>query len=341
MTEKPSRPVGIRDSNVKAASKSKGTTGIRTDSTTKSSLEPGVEVATSKKRKNARVEQLDTEIMVGAHANGGIKGAVAKARDIGAHTIQIFIGSPQTWKHPSPKVDELELFKKESKEHLPGPVFVHGNYLVNLASFSEDNRAKSIANLHHALRIADSAHADGLIFHPGSAGSRSYKEAVKIVISALELVLKDYTGRCRLLLEVCAGQGQTIGDEFSEFKDILSGLGFDRRLGVAWDTCHLFNAGYDVASENGLKRTIDEFEKEVGFEWLFAIHANDSKHPLGARRDRHENIGQGFIGEDGFRRMLQHPQLRKLPWILEVPGFDNKGPDRQNIDLLRRLAFRR
>jgi deoxyribonuclease-4 len=290
--------------------------------------------------KQPKPVQFDTEIMVGAHANGGMKGAVAKAREIDAHTIQIFIGSPQTWKHPSPKLEELELFKKDSKKHLPGPVFVHGNYLVNLASFSEDNRAKSIANLHHALRIADSANADGLIFHPGSAGSRSYDEAVKIVISALELVLHDYTGRCRLLLEVCAGQGQTIGDRFSEFKDILSGAGFDKRLGVAWDTCHLFNAGYDVASEEGLKRTIDEFESEVGFEWLFAIHANDSKHPLGARRDRHENIGRGFIGEEGFQRMLQHEQLRKLPWILEVPGFDNKGPDKQNIDLLRRLAFR-
>jgi endonuclease IV len=141
--------------------------------------------------KQPKPVQFDTEIMVGAHANGGMKGAVAKAREIDAHTIQIFIGSPQTWKHPSPKLEELELFKKDSKKHLPGPVFVHGNYLVNLASFSEDNRAKSIANLHHALRIADSANADGLIFHPGSAGSRSYDEAVKIVISALELVLHD------------------------------------------------------------------------------------------------------------------------------------------------------
>ena len=177
----------------------------------------------SKARKIAPLVQYDTEVVVGAHANGGMKGAVKKAQEIGAHTIQIFIGSPQSWKHPSPRIDELELFKNDVRSALPGPVFVHGNYLVNLASFSEDNRAKSIANLHHALRIADSANAEGLIFHPGSAGSRTYKEAVKIVISALELVLMDYTGHCKLLLEVCAGQGQTIGDEFSEFKDILSG----------------------------------------------------------------------------------------------------------------------
>lgn len=282
---------------------------------------------------------VDTEVTVGAHANGGIKGAVAKAQEIGAHTIQIFIGSPQMWKHPSPKMDELELFRSSTKAHLKGPVFVHGNYLVNLASNSPENRVKSIANLSHALRIADSANAEGLIFHPGSAGTRSYKDAIGGVINAIEVVLEEYSGRCRLLLEVCAGQGQTIGDEFSEFHDILSGMGFDRRLGVCWDTCHLFNAGYDIASADGLKRTMDEFEREVGFDWLFAIHANDSKHPLGARKDRHENIGEGHIGREAFQRMLHHPTLRKVPWILEVPGFDNKGPDKQNIDLLRQLAY--
>jgi deoxyribonuclease-4 len=192
--------------------------------------------------------------------------------------------------------------------------------------------------LHHALRLAECANASGLIFHPGSAGTRSYKEAIAIVIKALEEVLEGYRGNCRLLLEVCAGQGQTIGDEFSEFGEILSGMGFDKRLGVCWDTCHLFNAGYDIASVEGLKRTVDEFHSEVGFEWLFAVHANDSKNPLGARKDRHENIGKGFIGEAAFKRMLHCPELRKLPWILEVPGFDKKGPDKQNIDLLRQLA---
>jgi len=293
-----------------------------------------------KKRSKPEAEQFDTEVTIGAHANGGIKSAIVKAEEIGAHTIQIFIGSPQTWKPPSPKMEELISFKAATQKQLPGPVFVHGNYLVNLASNSDENRVKSVANLYQALRVADQIGAEGLIFHPGSAGTRSYKDAIKGVIRALEMVLKDYNGKCRLLLEVCAGQGQTIGCEFSEFKDMLSGMGFDRNLGVAWDTCHLFNAGYDVGSADGLKRTMDEFESEVGFEWLFAVHANDSKHPLGSRKDRHENIGHGFIGEEAFKRMLQNPTLRKLPWILEVPGIDKKGPDKQNIDLMRRLAFR-
>ncbi|HEY9680332.1 MAG TPA: deoxyribonuclease IV [Oculatellaceae cyanobacterium] len=302
-----------------------------------------VEPRSLKKKTDAEIElnQFDTEVMIGAHAIGGIKGAVAKAEEIGAHTVQIFMGSPQMWKHPSPRLEELESFKSDSKQRLPGPVFVHGNYLVNLASYSLENRRRSIGHLHHALRLADSANAQGLIFHPGSAGTRTYREAIGGVIEALEAVLDGYKGRCRLLLEVCAGQGQTIGDEFSEFRDILSGLGFDDRLGVCWDTCHLFNAGYDIASDDGLKRTMEEFEREVGFNWLFAVHANDSKHPLGARKDRHENIGEGYIGREAFQRMLHQPVLRTMPWILEVPGFENKGPDKQNIDLMRQLAFMR
>jgi apurinic endonuclease APN1 len=279
-----------------------------------------------------------TDVIVGAHCNGGVKGAVAKAEEIGAQTVQIFIGSPQTWKEPSPADADLKSFQTGVKEKGLGPVFVHGNYLVNLASENLENMAKSVDNLYTALRIADRAGAQGLIFHPGSAGKASYEDGLLRVLTALQHVLGDYNGHCKLLLEVCAGQGQTIGDRFSEFRDILKAMGYDKRLGVCWDTCHLFNAGYDVASEEGLKKTIDEFEDLVGFEWLHAIHANDSKTPLGARRDRHENIGQGHIGEEGFARMLQHPQLRKYPWILEVPGFEDKGPDRKNIEILKRLA---
>lgn len=277
-------------------------------------------------------------VVVGAHCNGGIKGAIAKAEEIGAETIQIFIGSPQTWKEPSPAQQDIDEFKKNVKHQSKGPVFVHGNYLVNLASASLENLAKSVNNLHTALRMADRIGATGLVFHPGSAGQATYEEGLTRVLSALEHVLGDYTGECKLLLEVCAGQGQTIGDRFCEFKDIIQSMGNDKRLGVCWDTCHLFNAGYDVSTAKGLEKTVDEFATLVGFDRLHAIHANDSKTPLGARRDRHENIGKGYIGEDGFALLLNHPTLRHLPWILEVPGFAKKGPDRENIEILQRLA---
>lgn len=280
----------------------------------------------------------DDILQIGAHVRGGIKGAVKHALEIGARPMQIFIGSPQTWLAPVPAAAELTAFKTGVRANSLGPVFVHGCYLVNLAAASPDNLKKSVENLYLGLRYADAAGASGLIFHPGSAGKADPKEAIEKVIKSMEIVLTDYSGNCRLLLEVCAGQGGTIGDQFSELAAILQGLGHDRRLGIAWDTCHLFSAGYDLSSEDGLRKTMDEFEKLIGFDWLYAVHANDSKTPLGARRDRHENIGQGYIGEEAFARMLQQPQLRSLPWILEVPGFENKGPDRRSIDTLHRLA---
>jgi deoxyribonuclease-4 len=281
---------------------------------------------------------IDSVPMIGAHINGGLKSAVTKALEIGAQTIQIFIGSPQMWKTPHPHETEVKAFISGVRTNKLGPVFVHGNYLVNLAATSPDNLSKSIDNLRTVLNLSNLVGAEGVIFHPGSAGPAPYEEALKKVVSSLETVLDGYTGKCKLLLEVCAGQGQTIGDEFQEFKDILDAMGRDKRLGVCWDTCHLFAAGYDLSSAAGLRKTMSEFEALVGFDLLYAIHANDSKTPLGARRDRHENIGQGFIGEKAFSRMLTQPELRRVPWILEVPGLEKKGPDRPNIDLLRALA---
>lgn len=269
---------------------------------------------------------------------GGVKGAVKHALEIGAQSMQIFIGSPQTWLAPAPTAADVSLFRAGVQEHNLGPVFVHGCYLVNLAAASIDNLKKSVENLYLGLRYADAVGAAGLIFHPGSAGKADEDEAIEKVIRSMEIVLTDYKGDCKLLLEVCAGQGGTIGDKFSELAAIVAGLGHDQRVGVAWDTCHLFSAGYDVSSEEGLKRTMDEFEKLIGFDWLYAVHANDSKTPLGSRRDRHENIGQGHIGEEAFARMLQEPRLRALPWILEVPGFEDKGPCRRSIDTLHRLG---
>jgi deoxyribonuclease-4 len=276
--------------------------------------------------------------LIGAHVTGGLKGAAAKALEIGAQSMQIFIGSPQTWRTPTPGADDFREFSKKVDSHKLGPLFVHGNYLVNLAAASDENWDKSVQNLHDGLRLSERAGAVGLIFHPGSAGKTPYEQALTRVLKAIEKVLDGYKGNCKLLLEVCAGQGETIGDRFQEFADILDAMGNDKRLGICWDTCHLFNAGYDVASEKGLKNTIDEFGELIGFDWLYCVHANDSKNPLGARRDRHENIGEGHIGEEGFRRMLHNKHLRGLPWILEVPGFEDKGPDKKNIEILKRLS---
>jgi deoxyribonuclease-4 len=277
---------------------------------------------------------------IGAHVRGGIKGGVAHALEIQAETIQIFVGSPQTWRPAQLGPADVERFLEDVAAAQIDPVFVHGIYLINLAAERPDVYEKSVAALAHQLTCAGRVGAAGLIFHPGSAGSAPYEEALQRLVGGLERVLTEAEGSARVLLEVCAGQGQTIGVRFQQLADIIAGLGGDPRLAVCWDTCHLYSAGYDIASADGLERTLDEMDRVLGLERLLAVHANDSKNPLGANLDRHENIGQGTLGEAAFGRLLTHPVLEHLPFLLEVPGFDGNGPDLENIAILRRLAGR-
>lgn len=278
--------------------------------------------------------------LIGAHVGGGIKGGPSKGVEIGAEALQIFVGSPQMWRAPKLAAADVAAFRAAVQEHRLGPVFVHCIYLVNLASQNPDVLEKSLATLRLQLELADQVGAAGLIFHPGSAGQAPYEEAIAKVVAGLRQTLDGYLGSARLVPEVCAGQGQTIGDRFQEFADLFRALDNDPRLGVCWDTCHLLAAGYDITSPDGLGRTVEEFDRLVGLDRLLVVHANDSKNPLGSNLDRHENIGRGYIGEEGFARLLAHPALASLPWLLEVPGYDNQGPDRENVDTLKRLAGR-
>ena len=277
---------------------------------------------------------------IGAHVSGGVKGAVARARDIRAETLQIFVGSPQTWRPASIGEAEISEFRAQVAAAGLHPVFIHAIYLINLAAERPDIYERSIESLARQVAWAERLGAAGVIFHPGSAGSAPYAEALDRLVRALEQVLVRAEGDARILLEVCAGQGQTLGARFEQLADVLDALGGDSRLAICWDTCHLYNAGYDVSSPEGLERTVDEMDRVLGLDRLLALHANDSKHPLGSGRDRHENIGHGHIGEEAFARLLAHPALQQVPFILEVPGFDGNGPDLQNVQILRNLAGR-
>jgi len=150
--------------------------------------------------------------------------------------------------------------------------------------------------------------------------------------------LRDAPGAARLLLETAAGR--TIGRRFPQLGRVIRALDDHPRLAVCLDTAHVFAAGYDFTTARGAKAMLAKFEREVGLDRLIAIHANDSKQPLGSGRDRHENIGHGCLGEQPFARLLRHPALRKLPFIIETPGMQGTGPDRENLAVLRRLAAR-
>ena len=273
---------------------------------------------------------------VGAHVTvaGGLTTGVKRAQDIQAECIQIFVGAPQRWSQATYSDEQVEEFKQAVGEHDLNPVFVHGPYLVNLASMRVDVRAISRRSLVQQLTWAEKLGAVGVIIHVGSGGD----DAFDLAEAGLKEVLANYKGPAKLLLENDAGAGRRIGKQFSEIGRLVKAAGNDERLAVCFDTCHALVSGYEVRTEDGLRSAMDEFDAEIGLGRLLVIHANDSKGALGSNKDRHDNIGQGEIGEAGFKNILFNPALRGLPLLLETPGYDKEGPDLQNVQDLIRIA---
>ena len=275
---------------------------------------------------------------IGAHVStsGGTDKAIDRAVDIGAEAIQIFSGAPQAWRRKSYKADEVAEFKKKSAEKDVGPAFIHGLYLVNLASQNPDLIVKSFTALVEEMQAASLIGAKGVIFHLGSHKGAGYEACVDQVIDQCRKVLAATPDDAWLILENSAGMGGAIGSKFTELGRIARDSGSDR-VKVCLDTCHTFAAGYDMATPDGLAATMDEFDREIGLERLVAVHANDSKAPLAGGLDRHANIGEGHIGRDGFANIMSHPAFADVPFLLEVPGFDNEGPDAKNVAILKEL----
>jgi deoxyribonuclease-4 len=198
---------------------------------------------------------------------------------------------------------------------------------------------RSIDNLVACAEWADRCGLDGVVVHVGSGRGQSIDDAVRQVSQALEQVLRAGSNSM-VLLENSAGSGELLGSRFEQIGRLIQSVGGDRRLGLCLDTAHTFASGYDLRTDDGIQQTVDEIEQHIGLDRLRVIHANDSKVGLGSAVDRHENIGFGQLGEAAFERMLGHPALRDLPWVLEVPGLDDKGPDAPNVATLKRLAGR-
>ena len=177
---------------------------------------------------------------------------------------------------------------------------------------------------------------EGVIFHIGSHKGRGYEAVKERIYTAIERVIST-TKVGKLILENNAGQGGGVGTKFEEIVDIINHIRSDR-LAICLDSQHAFAAGYDVSSKKGLDKILTELDETVGLKNLIVVHLNDSKFPLGSFRDRHENIGEGLIGKEGIARIVNHDKLKDLPFVLEVPGFDGKGPDKKNLDLLKSLV---
>ena len=278
---------------------------------------------------------------IGAHVSsaGGISKAIGRGVEIGCETIQIFGSSPQTWAFTPISETEIEAFRSLAEENQISPIFLHCIYLINLGSSNPANLVKGIDSLINYMTLAHKIDAEGIIFHPGSHKGSGFEAIFSQVTDSIKQVLDKSPEGPSLCLENMAGMGQHIGTSFTELGEIVKSVDHPN-LKVCLDTQHSFAAGYDIRNPQGVANMLEEFESAIGTCKLAAVHANDSKQPLGSGIDRHENIGQGLIGESGFEALMSHSTLSNTPFLLEVPGFTGKGPDRDNIDILKTIRSR-
>jgi deoxyribonuclease-4 len=252
--------------------------------------------------------------------------------------VQLFVQSPRTWRFPNHDPADLESFrtKREAEEV---PAFVHAVYLVNLAAPDDEVYGKSVETMKSTVDAACAIESEGVVFHVGSHLGAGFDAGLERVVPALAQVLDRCNERTWLLMENSAGAGGTIGRSLDELVTIFEALRRHERLGICLDSCHLFVSGVDVTDRAALDAFLDELDKRIGLDRLKLLHANDAKAPLGSNRDRHDNIGEGLMGE-GLGVFLAHPKLQGLPAVLEVPGADGRGPNAEEIRKLRELHDR-
>jgi deoxyribonuclease IV len=277
-------------------------------------------------------------VLFGAHCSGGVKKALDNGAAMGADVVQLFVQSPRTWRFPKHDPADLEAFRL-TRAQAGIPVLVHALYLVNLAAPDDAIYSKSIDTMRATVDTARAIEADAVVFHIGSHLGAGFETGLERVVPAIEQVLDRCNERTWLLLENSAGAGGTIGRSIDELAAIVDALGRHERLGVCLDSCHLFVSGVDVTDATVMNALLEDVDQRIGLDRLRALHANDAKAPLGSNRDRHENIGDGLIGE-GLGVFLAHRKLQGLPVVLEVPGADGKGPNADEIRKLRELHAR-
>lgn len=275
--------------------------------------------------------------IIGAHVStgGGLLRAVDRALQIGAECLQIFSSPPQRWQGSNHRAEELRQFRQKCQENKLTPVFVHGTYLINLASdnsFLLDNSVKSLID---DLNFSHKIGAAGVIFHLGSYAGGVYSK-LRDITDTLKLILKSTPEDTQIILENAAGSGNKIGGKLEELA-LLKNKSKSARIKFCLDTQHAFAAGYDLRTKKDADNFVNEIEQELGLADVVAFHVNDSKIDLGKNVDRHENIGVGKIGLTGFSALLNNPALSDIPFILEVPGFEREGPDRKNVKILKGL----
>jgi deoxyribonuclease-4 len=286
----------------------------------------------------------DGGFRIGIHTSiaGDIAESLHTASKLGANSLQIFSASPRMWPRGGTRIADAEAvrFRARRAELGLGPLVIHDNYLINLASPERVMRTRSIQAFHDELVRAVSLGADFLVAHPGSALGAPVSQAIADIADGMRQAARGMKfGGLRILVENTSGMGSAVGARFEEIREILDQT-TDLPMGVCMDTAHTFEAGYDISNEEGLEKTLDIVDRTVGLNRVYVLHVNDSKTPMGSRVDRHEHIGRGKIGLKAFERILNHPRLSPAvhgvagrAFVLETP-IDEPGDDRRNVRAL-------
>jgi len=277
---------------------------------------------------------------------GGLPRAVDRAVVHRCEALQIFAKNASQWRGREIPREEVREFRAKIAAAGIAPVVSHAGYLINLATSLPALRRLSLDAMGDELDRAEALGLMGVVLHPGCYTTGNEAEGLGFVADGLvELLRARRRGRTMILLEHTAGQGTALGATFEQLASIIARMDGHRRVGVCLDTCHLIASGYDVCSPEGYASTFTRFDRLVGFDRLKAFHLNDSKRPLGSRVDRHEHIGQGCLGLEPFRRIVNDPRFRDLPMMLETPKEEGRSPakveldrfDEKNLETLRRL----
>jgi len=276
---------------------------------------------------------------LGAHVStaGGVSSAFGRAVDVTAECIQVFTRNQNRWVSKAISDGEAAEFRRRRVETGIGPNMAHASYLVNLATSDPELAGKSIGAMVDEVARADQLGIEYLVFHPGSHLGDGVGPGIERVAGRLDEIIEraGYSSKVMILIENTAGQGSNLGFEFGQLRDIIAACSHPGRLGVCIDTCHTFAAGYDIATPEGYVKTIDDLTGAVTLEKVLAFHLNDTKHPLGSRKDRHEGISKGLLGLTPFSFFLNDPRFASRPATLETP--EAEAAYKKELKLLRNL----
>lgn len=277
--------------------------------------------------------------IIGAHIScaGGVHTSIDRAVGIGVDAMMIFGSSPRQFTTRFPKKEDVETFKKGFKKAGFHSLFLHAPYLANLGSAKPGSRFMSTKILSEHMDIATSLGAKGLIFHVGSGNGQDRKVALTLVAEGAKKILAKTDKKTWLIMENGSGGGDKLGTTADEMAFIMK-IVKSPRLKICVDTAHAFEAGLIDYTPISIKKFFDEWEKKIGKGKIVCLHANDSKTEFNSHHDRHENIGKGYIDSQGFVNLAKDPRVKDIPWLMEVPGYANEGPDKKNVDILRKLV---